>query len=556
MGSPELSRFISSPDLRQDDDSKWLEITSRLFDRKILQDDQLLDQFFNQMPLGGNLHMHFEGCVSAIDYLNFAANAGLLCCYEEKERKFVFFKDGEYQNKEGECTENPVGTISAKLIQSDSLWEEKFMNTVGMRGDKKKNKTSGHALFFSAFETLESIGKYMPLKNKIESILNNNAEHNMDYMELSVWFPRAQPLPQEYLEKFEILFNEGNVKGLLALLYKDNWMKNYTDKVKDELNSCNKVTDDKLLKRGFNQDNIWDIENPIVLRCIMDHGRTEPSLAKVFASIAAGVVLAEDPELRDWRIVGNGLSGREENSHSTNNLIAHMKMFTMLREVYPDAKYTIHCGEFNNQLAGSEVKARHIRETVKAKPNRLSHLICISSLGRGEFFEILENFRENGIHYEVCLESNKQILRVYNGDHPFPWFVEYGVSFSLCTDDETVLHTSLSNEMKTAAIRYNSNKEHKVSSKRRMSYFQFKRSVLNSIEASFLPGESLYKNSQTKEPIELFKDLRSSKQGELTSDQKEFLAKSDKAKMIFRVERKFTKFQKEDVSEMLLHLRD
>lgn len=86
---------------------------------------------------------------------------------------------------------------------------------------------------------------------------------------------------------------------------------------------------------------------------------------------------------------------------------------------------------------------------------------------------------------EINLTSNDQILGVSGDDHPLPIYIKYGVPVAISSDDEGVARSDMTHEYLRAVEGY------------RLPYTELKRMTRQSIEHSFLPGESLW--ASTKE---------------------------------------------------------
>ena len=81
---------------------------------------------------------------------------------------------------------------------------------------------------------------------------------------------------------------------------------------------------------------------------------------------------------------------------------------------------------------------------------------------------------------EINLTSNDQILDVSGDEHPLPIYMKYGVPVAISSDDEGVARSNMTHEYLRAVAGY------------RLPYTELKRMTRQSIEHSFLPGESLW----------------------------------------------------------------
>ncbi len=82
---------------------------------------------------------------------------------------------------------------------------------------------------------------------------------------------------------------------------------------------------------------------------------------------------------------------------------------------------------------------------------------------------------------EINLTSNVGILGVSGKQHPLPIYLKYDVPVALSTDDEGVSRIDLTHEFVRAVETYD------------LSYSDLKRLVRTSLEHSFLPGASLWR---------------------------------------------------------------
>src|SRR4029077_6567374 len=85
---------------------------------------------------------------------------------------------------------------------------------------------------------------------------------------------------------------------------------------------------------------------------------------------------------------------------------------------------------------------------------------------------------------ENNLTSNDQILNVSGDEHPLPVYMKYGVPVAISTDDEGVARSDMTHEYLRAVESY------------RLPYTELKRMTRQSIEHSFLPGESLWASTK------------------------------------------------------------
>jgi adenosine deaminase len=133
---------------------------------------------------------------------------------------------------------------------------------------------------------------------------------------------------------------------------------------------------------------------------------------------------------------------------------------------------------------------------------------------------------------EINLTSNDQILGVSGDDHPLPVYMKYGVPVAISSDDEGVARSDMTHEYLRAVESY------------RLPYTELKRMTRQSIEHSFLPGDSLW--TSTKDTFRPVAACSADAAGadKPSSACAKFLAANERAKEQWRLEREFATFEK------------
>ena len=199
---------------------------------------------------------------------------------------------------------------------------------------------------------------------------------------------------------------------------------------------------------------------------------------QVFAQFAFAFELAKAEPL----VVGINLVAPEDHTVALRDYSLHMTMVGYLASQLPEVKISLHAGELTMGLVRPEDLRFHIRQAVEiAKARRIGHGVDI--LHEDEPFELMAKMKERGVAVEICLTSNDVILNVKGADHPLPDYLKAGVPVVLASDDEGVARIDLSNEFLRAVRDYG------------LTYPELKRLARNSLEYSFLPGESLWRSN-------------------------------------------------------------
>jgi adenosine deaminase len=156
-------------------------------------------------------------------------------------------------------------------------------------------------------------------------------------------------------------------------------------------------------------------------------------------------------------------------------------MVGFLHELYPRVHVSLHAGELAPGLVPPEGLCCHIRLAVEqAQAERIGHGVDVMYEDRP--YELLKEMAQKHVMVEINLTSNDVILGVSGKDHPLQLYWRYGVPVALSTDDEGVSRIDLTHEYVRAAESYS------------LSYSDLKKMARTSLEHSFLPGSSIWRD--------------------------------------------------------------
>jgi adenosine deaminase len=145
---------------------------------------------------------------------------------------------------------------------------------------------------------------------------------------------------------------------------------------------------------------------------------------------------------------------------------------------------------------------------------------------------LMKEMAGKNVLVEINLTSNDQILGVSGDDHPLPIYMKHGVPVAISTDDEGVARSDMTQEYLRAVEGY------------RLSYLDLKRMTRQSIEHSFLSGDSLWASTKN-----IFRPVAACANGALGADKPpascvRFLAANERAREQWKLEAEFAKFEK------------
>lgn len=403
-------------------------------------DPLLLRRFLEEMPKGGDLHEHLSGAVYAESFLTWAMQDGL--CIDRAKLTVA----------SAPCDETH-GIVPAKTIASDSTLYSQMIDAMSMRNFHPVAE-SGHDHFFATFGKFRLLtGRHSP--EMLAGVTSRFAAENVDYIE-SLFGPDFGAAHQlgttltpgaSFAEMRDALLKSGKVAEVVA--------------------DARKALDEIDKRKGST-----------TVRYLFEVHRGYPR-EQFFAEL----VVAFETASIDPRVVGLNPVMPEDAWPSMVNFNDQMAMFAYLRPLYPKVRLTAHAGELAVGVVPPEGLRNHIRDTVMiAKAERIGHGVDIAR--ESGMPELLKTMSERNVAVEICLTSNDYILGVTGRNHPLRLYMSNNVPVVLATDDPGVSRGDLTTEFQRAVVEHN------------LAYADLKRLARNSIEYSFLEGQSLWTNAK------------------------------------------------------------
>ncbi len=418
-----------------------------------------LRAFLTDFPKGADLHMHLSGAVYAETFIRDAAEENL-CTDPLKLALAPNLGMSAAKTPRPIC---PEGSVPVRNAFSNQKLYDALVDSFSMRAFVPSAGTSGHDQFFATFPRFSATGK-LHAGEWLDEVATRAGAQNEQYLEI-MHTPDSAPA--------------------VKLSREQHW-------------TGDPVTmRDALLKAGL-RDNVATAQAELAtmqkLRSDMEHCDTaeaKPACAvkihflyqvpramspeQVFAQTLLGFELASaDPD-----VVGVNLVQPEDAYVPMSQYSEHMKMLHYLHAQYPKVHLTLHAGELAPGMVPPEGLRFHIRDAVeRAGAERIGHGVDIASEAHAA--DLLREMAKRHTDVEINLTSNDVILGVSGANHPLVLYRAAGVPFSLSTDDEGVSRIDLTNEYMRAVT------------DQHLDYAALKQSARNSLEHSFLPGESLY----------------------------------------------------------------
>ena len=208
----------------------------------------------------------------------------------------------------------------------------------------------------------------------------------------------------------------------------------------------------------------------------------------------------------------------------------HMRMIEALRKFYPGTHVSLHAGELAIGLVPPEGLRFHIRESVeRAGAERIGHGVSVMS--ETDPLGLLQELAKKNVLVEICLTSNDTILGIGGDRHPLPVYLKYGVPVALATDDQGVSRSDMAHEYLRAVEGYG------------LSYGELKRMGRQSLEHSFLAGESLWSDAHNFKRASACEGANLSA-GRVPGHCQKLLGASERAREQVQLEKAFADFEK------------
>lgn len=461
-----------------------------------------LRAFLAGMPKGAELHYHLEGGVYAESWIRAGVEDHL--CVNLASMAFV--KEASAMCKVGEVP-------AAKTNQDQHLYDQ-LVDAFSMRGFVPMPGVTGHDHFFDSFDKFDAADP--PHTGEwLDEIATRAAAQNEQYLELLVTpdFSHTAKIAHELGWQANRSFGDFRDQLIAHGLRDDVAVaRAYLDKgesVRRQREHCGEA-------------------NPapacaVEIRYIYQVLRAFPP-EQVFAQTLLGFEAAS----ADPRFLAINYVQPEDDHTAMSDYDLHMKIIRFLRDLYPGVHISLHAGELAPGLVPPDGLCCHIREAVEvAHAERIGHGVDVMYEDRP--YELLREMAARHVMVEINLTSNDVILGVTGYDHPFPIYRRYGVPVALSTDDEGVSRIDLTHEYVRAVETYG------------LTYADLKKLVRTSIEHTFLPGASLWRDPDRFR--EMAADCAPDATGETSSACADILKSSEKARQEWELERRFAAFE-------------
>ena len=470
----------------------------------IRENPSLLLPFLREMPKGGDLHNHLSGAIYAESWIDYGAQDNL--CVDRTSSNLL------PPPCDASCAKY-TAKPAVSCAYGDHVLYNQLVDAWSMR-NWNRAEDSGHDHFFATFDkfnlaSLNSVGSQLA-----EEASRAAADH-LQYVELMHTADGMQSAQLGAKLGWDNDF--GKMRDQLLA----GGLKDVVVKTQEALDR-NLAKQKQILRCGTAEA---DPGCRVTIRFLYQVLRGLPR-EMVFAQILLGFELAQ----ADPRFVGLNLVMPEDWYVPMHDFDLHMNVLDYLHGVYPKVHITLHAGELAMGLVPPEGLSFHIRESVeKGHAERIGHGVDV--MNEHDALGLLEEMAQRKVAVEICLTSNDVILGVEGENHPLQAYISHGVPVALATDDQGVSRSDLTHEYLRAEQTYH------------FSYADLKRMARQSVEHSFLAGESLWRPTGNFQAVAACTADRPDTEKTSAACQK-FLDGSERARVQWELEEAFASFEK------------
>jgi adenosine deaminase len=463
----------------------------------------LLLAFLQQMPKGGDLHVHLSGAIYAETFIDWASENAL--CVDRTTSKLI--------HAACDSCEPYKAKPSVRCAYQDHILYDQLIDAWSMR-NWHASEESGHDHFFATFE------KFGPA---------------MEGHVGDAFAEVAARAAADHLQYVEVM-NTADGGRAAILGTKAGWDDDF-GKLRERLLAGGMAEVVAAVRSQLDADETRKKEPlhcgtaqaapgcEVTLHYLYQVLRGLPR-EQVFAQILLGFELSK----ADSRFVGFNLVMPEDYYVPMHDFDLHMRIIEALHKFYPAEHVAQHADELWMALVPPEGLRFHIRESIeRAGAERIGHGVAVMS--EDDPIGLLHEMAEKKVLVEICLTSNDVILGVSGDRHPLPIYMKYAVPVALATDDLGVSRSDMTHEYLRAAETYG------------VTYADLKRMARASLEHSFIPGVSLLDDTVVKGNVAPCEIALRNPSAPSTAC-KAVLDNSERARVQWRLERAFAEFER------------
>jgi adenosine deaminase len=466
--------------------------------------------FLVRMPKGADLHNHLTGAVYAESWIREAAEDNM--CVDAQT--FALSKSAAGDPKTSPNPECGEGKIpAATSLHNQSLYDS-MVDAFSMRAFIPTAGVSGHDHFFTAFSKFDAVDK-KHTGEWLDEVASRAADQNEQYLELMVTPPHPHTTTLANAVEWKDDFAQLRADFLAQGMQDDiKAAKEYLDEaetIRKQREHCGEPSESTACR--------------VKIRYVYQVLRGAKK-ERVFAQTLLGFeIAAADP-----RVVGINYVQPEDGYTAMADYSLQMRIVGFMHKTYPATHISLHAGELAPGLVPPDGLCCHIREAIEiAHAERIGHGVDV--MYENDPDGLLSEMTKQHVMVEINLTSNDVILGVSGENQPLKIYRKHKVPVALSTDDEGVSRINLTHEFVRGAQSYE------------LRYEDLKQIVRTSLEHSFLPGKSLWRETDNFESRVAACASDSSASARQSAACSAYLKSSEKAAQQWELERRFAVFE-------------
>lgn len=458
-------------------------------------------EFLQRMPKGGDIHNHLSGAVYAENYIDFAAADGLC------------ISTSTWQLSGPPCD---GGRRPAADAQSDFAFRSQVIDAWSDRDFVPAAGWAEGDQFFGTFDRFGGVS-WNHTGPMIAEVMRTSHMEGLSYLELMI-SPAGSA--SRALGSKAGLAGAEEITRTVEQLRSDQELTAIVTSVRAGLDQIEGQTKSALRCTGSEPEPVCDMPVRYLSQVVREFPKEQ---------VLGQMVVAFELARADSRFVGLNLVGPEYGFTALADYKIHMLMLDQLHTVYPEVKIALHAGEMTLGTVPPDDLTSHISDAVNiGHASRIGHGVSIAYEPQAK--QLVAQMAKQRVAVEILMTSNEQILNVKGPNHPFQMYRSAGVVTVLGTDDAGVSRSDITNEYQKAVLEHG------------LGYKDLKQIARDSIEYSFLEGESLWKDAKFSTRVEQC-NTDDPTSALLSADCGAFLDRSIKAKTQWRLEGDLVRFE-------------
>jgi adenosine deaminase len=423
---------------------------------KMNRERAFLYSFFNMMPKGGDLHHHFEGSIYAETYADYAVDNDFYYNLDSFSVRGDISRVRDASKWRKVSSHPDVLALKQEFIRKWSVKD--FVHEKG--GDSSADH------FFATFPRF-SIASQENLERGLQELKDRAIHQKVYYLETIFSLIETQEIAADD-DHYDEVFLQVQANQDVGNLRK------HLDQLHGEI-----VRDIKGIARRHNDclDQLHQRAVPDSAELIVRYQNFAIRFrtpTRFFVELLASFESASTSDL----VVGVNIVFPEQWEISLRDYWLHMQFYRYLEDKYPGVQYALHAGELTSGIVRPEQLGRHIKMALDiANPKRIGHAVDI--VYDNDFFNTINKLKQRDVAIEINLTSNEFILGVSHDLHPVNLYRRLGVPMVICTDDEGVLRSGITEQYVLLVHRY------------AFSYAYVKSLVYNSVHYSSIKDDIL-----------------------------------------------------------------